>query len=356
MVTRRTDTTRRIRVLVVDDSAVVRTVLSKGLAADPAIEVIGTATDPYIARDKIVRLKPDVMTLDVEMPRMDGITFLRKVMRYHPLPVVIVSSLSDRGGELTLRALEAGAVEVLAKPSADSPVEEICEDLAYKIKAALRARVGTAAAARSPSAPPPVLESPGANSVIVALGASTGGTQAIQLILEQMPADAPGMVIVQHMPQHFTRSFAARLDSLCAMHVVEAAGGELVEPGVAIIAPGDRHAVLRRRGAVPYVEVRGGPRVNRHRPSVDVLFKSVARADTCEAVGVLLTGMGSDGARGLLEMKEAGAHTLVQDEASCVVYGMPREAMRLGAARETTPLEAIAAEILRAAARTSSSA
>ncbi len=334
---------RPIRVLVVDDSAVVRQIFERELSRDPAIEVVGVAPDPYIARDRIVRLQPDVVTLDVEMPRMDGITFLRKLMRYHPLPVIIVSSLTPRGGELALEALDAGAVEVMCKPGTSYAVGDMSVALIDKIKAAARVRVQ----ARTKATPAvPRLSLTRTTHRIVALGASTGGTQALQQVLTALPPNAPGIVIVQHMPEHFTRSFADRLNDLCAIRVKEAEDGDAVSPGRALIAPGNRHMLLVRSGAVYGVQVKKGPLVNRHRPSVDVLFKSVARYAGRNAVGVILTGMGADGADGLLEMKSQGAATLAQDEATSVVYGMPREAVQRGAADEVLPLDRIAGRIL----------
>jgi two-component system chemotaxis response regulator CheB len=336
---------RRIRVLVVDDSAVVRQIFERELARDPSIEVIGTAPDPYVARDKIVELKPDVITLDIEMPRMDGLTFLRKLMHHYPLPVIIVSSLTTRGGELALEALEAGAVEVMCKPGAAYAVGDMSVELVDKIKAAARVRVqrrlGSVAAAAGTR-----LALTRTTNKIVAIGASTGGTQALQQTLMAMPPNAPGIVIVQHMPEHFTRSFADRLNELCTIHVKEAEDGDTVTPGKALIAPGNFHMLLNRSGAVYYVNVKKGPLVSRHRPSVDVLFKSVARYAGRNAVGVIMTGMGADGAQGLLEMKNGGASTVAQDEASCVVYGMPREAVALGAADSIVPLGDIPRKIL----------
>lgn len=338
-----------IRVLVVDDSAIVRQIFERELSRDPEIEVVGTAPDPYVARDKIVQLRPDVVTLDVEMPRMDGVTFLRKLMHHFPLPVIVVSSLTPQGGELALEALAAGAVEVMCKPGAAYTVGDMSVQLVDKIKAAARAGV------RRPAIPSPVgrsaprLAMTRTTNKVVAIGASTGGTQALQDILTALPANAPGIMIVQHMPEHFTRSFAERLDSLCEMEVKEAANGDSVAPGKVLVAPGNFHMLLRRSGAMYHAEVKEGPLVCRHRPSVDVLFRSVARYAGANAVGVILTGMGADGAEGLGEMRRAGAHTIAQDEASCVVFGMPREAIRLGAAATVEPLEAIPGALLAAA-------
>jgi two-component system chemotaxis response regulator CheB len=341
-----------IRVLVVDDSALVRKVLSEELGRHPDIEVVATAVDPYAAREKIVRLRPDVVTLDVEMPRMDGLSFLAKLMRHMPIPVVVVSSLTPRDSETAVRALALGAVEVIAKPGSSYAVQGVAADLARAVRTAAAARVGARAGAPAAAAPPPptsgaMLET---THKVLAVGASTGGTQAIERVLRGLPANAPGTVIVQHMPVHFTAAFASRLDGVCPMHVKEAADGDVVVPGVALIAPGGRHLVLQRSGARYVARVKDGPPVHHQRPAVDVLFQSVARHAGRNAVGVLLTGMGADGARGLLAMREAGAHTIAQDEASSVVYGMPREAARMGAAAEITDLDDVAAAVLRALA------
>lgn len=336
-----------IRVLIVDDSIVVQRVLAKVLSADPSIEVIGTAPDPYIARDKIVQLKPDVITLDVEMPRMDGITFLRKLMHYYPMPVIIVSSLTPKGGELAMEALDAGAVDVVCKAGASYAVGDMTVELVDKIKAAAQVDVR-----RRPSG----LQSPAPRILpqamtrttnrIVAVGTSTGGTQALQRVLSVLPAATPGMVIVQHMPENFTRSFAERLNTLSAMEVKEAEDGDTVVPGRALVAPGNKHMLLQRSGAVYFVQIKQGPLVSRHRPSVDVLFKSAARIAGKNAVGVIMTGMGKDGAEGLKEMKDNGAQTIAQDEATCVVFGMPREAILLKAADHVLPLDQIPPKIL----------
>lgn len=334
-----------IRVLVVDDSAIVRRIFNQELSRHADIEVVGAAPDPYIARDKIVDLQPDVVTLDVEMPRMDGITFLKKLMRYHPVPVIIVSSLTPTGGELALEALDAGAVDVMCKPGASYTVGDMSVQLVDKIRAAAHVKL-----ARRGSAP----EKPQARRLsmthttnsIVAIGASTGGTVALTNILTAMPANSPGMVIVQHMPEQFTRAFANRLNKLCAVDVKEAANGDTVTPGKALIAPGNYHMVLRRSGAVYCVQVKSGPLVCRQRPSVDVLFKSVARYAGRNAVGVILTGMGNDGANGLKSMKESGAATLAQDEKTCVVYGMPKAAVDLDAVDHVLPLTRIPEAVL----------
>jgi len=355
---------RRIGVLVVDDSAVVRATLEAILASAPDIEVIGVASDPFIAAKKISARVPDVITLDVEMPRMDGITFLRKIMSQHPIPVVICSALTQEGAQATLRAFEYGAVEVIAKPQVGT--KEFLEESAATILDVVRA----AAAVRVELLGPSVRKPPGpkhsADAVIpkrsaratqrtsdkvVAIGASTGGTEAIRTLLASIPVDGPPVLIVQHMPAEFTRHFAARLDDACPMQVTEAAEGDLVTPGRVLIAPGDRHMTLRRTGDAYRVELLDGPLVCRHRPSVDVLFRSVAQVAARNAVGVLLTGMGDDGAAGLLEMREAGARTVAQDEATSVVFGMPAEAIRLSAAESVLGLPLIAQHVLELCAR-----
>ena len=338
-----------IRILVVDDSAVVRRVLSSELGRVPGIDVVGTASDPYVARDLIVELHLDVVTLDIEMQRMDGITFLRRLMRYYPLPVVIVSSLTPAGGRLALEALEAGAVEVVARPGAAYAVSEMVSELVEKVKAAVlitRDRLcGIDLSEDVGGRESPVC----ATGRIVALGASTGGVQALRCVLTAMPADAPGMVITQHMPEHFTRSFADRLDRLCAIEVKEAEDGDRVHPGRALIAPGNRHMLLRRTGALYHVEVKHGPLVKCHRPSVDVLFRSVARHAGRDAVGVLMTGMGDDGAAGLKAMHDEGASTIAQDAETSAIFGMPREAILLGAADRVVGLPALARTVLELA-------
>jgi two-component system chemotaxis response regulator CheB len=344
----------KIRVLVVDDSASMRRILADLLSRDPGIEVVGVASDPYVARDKILKLKPDVLTLDVEMPRMDGLTFLEKLMRAHPMPVVMVSSLTLNGAETTLRALELGAVDFVSKPQLDvvERMPAAIAELAEKIKAAARATprmVPQASAARTrlPATPQPMSAMIRATQRVVAVGASTGGTEAIRAFLTELPADAPGVVIVQHMPEKFTKAFALRCNRLCTIQVKEAEDGDRVLPGHALIAPGNHHMKLCRDGASYYVRVEQGPPVNRHRPSVDVLFASTAAVAGRNAVGVILTGMGDDGARGLLAMKQAGAQTIAQDEASCVVFGMPKEAIKLGAVDKVLALPQIAATVLQ---------
>jgi two-component system chemotaxis response regulator CheB len=342
----------KVKVLVVDDSALMRELLARILAADPEIEVIGAAADPFAAWERIKAQRPDVITLDVEMPRMDGITFLEKLMSHVPIPVVMVSSLTQRSCEATLRALEAGAVEIVAKPKLDVAhgLLEMADELIAKVKGAAGARVRPPR--RAPALP---TERTGGlvggavqgTHAVVAVGASTGGTEALRDYLGDLPANAPGVVVVQHMPESFTRAFADRLDRSCKIRVKEAADGDRVLPGRALIAPGGRHLRVSRSGAVYSVQVGSGAPVNRHRPSVDVLFESCARHVGRNAVGVIMTGMGADGARGLLAMRESGAHTLAQDEASCVVFGMPKEAIALGAAAEVVPLGGLAAATLR---------
>jgi two-component system chemotaxis response regulator CheB len=336
-----------IRVLIVDDSAVVRGTFEKELARDKEIKVVGSAPDPYVARDMIVRLKPDVVTLDVEMPRMDGITFLRKLMYYYPLPVIIVSSLTPKGGELAMEALDAGAVEVMCKPGSSYHVGDMSIELIDKIKAASRVKVEKRKHLEDPkrSLGRPLAMTRTTNKV-VAVGASTGGTEALRYVLSCMPATGPGMLIVQHMPEHFTRAFANRLNEFCEIEVKEAADGDTVTPGRALIAPGNYHMLLRRSGARYFVQVKTGPLVTRHRPSADVLFKSVAKYAGRNAIGLIMTGMGKDGAEGLKEMKSSGSENIAQDEKSCVVFGMPREAIILGIVDYTLPLDQIPQKII----------
>jgi two-component system, chemotaxis family, protein-glutamate methylesterase/glutaminase len=350
---------KEIKVMVVDDSAVVRKVMSATLERDPDIRVIGTAPDPLFAIDKMRRDWPDVITLDIEMPRMDGITFLNKLMAERPTPVVICSSLTTKNAETTLQALAAGAVAIITKPGlgVGDFLKDSSDDLIAAVKSAARANMS--AVQRSAQARAPVRE-PGVTAAaaprqamaqtterLVAIGTSTGGTVALEQLLTALPRVAPGIVIVQHMPEMFTAAFAARLDSLCDISVQEAKNGQRVLPGLALIAPGGKHMQLARSGAQYVVEVKDGPPVNRHRPSVDVLFRSVAKFAGRNAMGVIMTGMGDDGARGLKEMHDAGAYTLAQDEASCVVYGMPKEAVKHGGVDRSLPLSALAGAILR---------
>ncbi|MFZ2853896.1 MAG: chemotaxis response regulator protein-glutamate methylesterase [Rhodocyclaceae bacterium] len=346
-----------IRVLVVDDSAVVRQVLSDILGRAPGISVIGAVSDPIFAMERMRREWPDVITLDVEMPRMDGISFLKRIMAHRPTPVVICSSLTQSGAETTLQALAAGALSIISKPTLGlkSFLHDAADDLVGAVRAAARANLRVLAALGQPDAKltaDAILPPPGNHAMlqtterIVAIGTSTGGTQALEVLLTALPATAPGMVIVQHMPERFTAAFSARLNGLCAIEVLEAQDGQRVIPGRALIAPGGKHMTVRRSGTQYLAEVRDGPPVNRHRPSVDVLFRSVAHFAGRNAMGVIMTGMGDDGARGLKEMRNAGAHTLAQDEASCVVYGMPKEAVKLGAVDRSLPLRALAGAML----------
>lgn len=348
-------------VLIVDDSALVRNLLTTLIDAQPDMKVVGTAADPYIARERIKALNPDVLTLDVEMPRMDGLAFLEKLMRLRPMPVVMVSSLTERSSEITLRALELGAVDYVTKPKIDiiKGIEESGREIIEKIRVAANAKVKNLI--RRPPARLEVEKKYTADAVlpsinnrltttekVVIIGASTGGTEAIKDVLVQMPADAPGILITQHMPAAFTSAFARRLDGLCRISVKEARDDERVLPGHAYIAPGDRHLLLSRSGANYVTQIADGPPVSRHRPSVDVLFRSAANCAGKNAIGVILTGMGDDGANGMLEMKQAGARTMAQDEESCVVFGMPKEAIARGGVDEIAPLPEMAARIISA--------
>jgi two-component system, chemotaxis family, protein-glutamate methylesterase/glutaminase len=340
----------KIRVLIVDDSAIVRKIFSEELSKYSDIEVIGVAPDPYVARDKIVSLKPDVITLDIEMPRMDGLTFLKKLMKYYPLPTIIVSSLTSKGGKLTLQAMDIGAVDVIAKPGSSYSVGDMSAQLAEKIRAASKVNIVkreiTDTTESSVDAEPIRALAQTSNKVI-AIGASTGGTEALKKVLTKMPPNSPGILIVQHMPANFTTAFAARLNDLCQISVKEAEDNDSVTPGTALLAPGNFHMILRRSGARYYVEVKTGPMVHHQRPAVDILFKSTAKYAGANAIGVILTGMGADGAEGLLEMKQAGASTIAQDEMSCVVFGMPKEAIKIGAADKIVTLDLIASEIVK---------
>jgi|SRR5579875_2011378 len=348
----------RIRVLIVDDSAIVRKLLTEALSAEKDIEVVGTAPDPFVARDKILALKPDVLTLDIEMPRMDGVTFLKRLMHFHPLPVIVISSLGVASSRVALEALEAGAIDVLAKPGGPQSVGDLRHGLASKIRAAKVARLRPAASSvPAPMPAAPVLRTAPSRrafpaSSVMAIGASTGGTEAILEVLRQMPKEAPPIVIAQHIPAVFSRSFANRMNEICAIEVREAEDGDELRSGLALVAPGNFHMLLRRSPAGYRVEVKDGPMVCFQRPSVDVLFQSVAQAAGRHATGAILTGMGSDGAMGLLEMKKAGARTLAQDEATCVVFGMPKEAIRHGAVDRVLPISSICGALLEEAART----
>ena len=360
---------KKIRVVVVDDSALIRSMLKAMIDAQPDMECVGVANDPYQAREIIRSLDPDVITLDVEMPRMDGLDFLEKLMRLRPMPVVMVSTLTERGAETTLRALELGAIDFVAKPRIGiaQSLQEMSAEIADKLRVAARARVARRAAARpappSPGplpagagavaagAPPlvkpvPIVFSRSSTEKIVAIGASTGGTEALREVLTQLPADCPAVLVTQHMPPGFTRSFAERLNALCRMHVKEAEHGERVPPGHVYVAPGGRHLAVGRSGANYLIELDDGPPVNRHRPSVEVLFNSVARHAGRNAIGIMLTGMGRDGADAMKTLRDAGAFNIAQDEATCVVYGMPREAVAAGAVHEVLPLQRIAAQVL----------
>lgn len=343
---------KQIRVLVVDDSAIVRKIFTQELSKHADISVIGTAPDPYVARDKIVALKPDVITLDIEMPRMDGLSFLRKLMRYHPVPTIIVSSLTPANSEMALEAMEYGAVEVLAKPGGSYAVGDMSVQLAEKIRAAANVRMNALPAHASRQSEKPVDHGVSqalkrTTHKVIAMGASTGGTEALKAVLMEMPGNSPGIVIVQHMPPRFTTAFANRLNTLCRIEVREAKDGDAVLPGTALIAPGNFHMLLKRVGGTYYTEIKNGPLVFHQRPSVDVLFHSVARFAGANALGVIMTGMGRDGAAGLLEMRTAGAHTIAQDEASCVVFGMPKEAIKAGAAETVVPLSEIPRTLCR---------
>ncbi|MBU0987037.1 MAG: chemotaxis response regulator protein-glutamate methylesterase [Proteobacteria bacterium] len=349
---------RKIRVLVVDDSSVARQTLTEVLSFDPQIEVMATAADPYIAAEKIRHEIPDVITLDVEMPRMDGITFLQKIMTRHPMPVVICSTLTAKGSETAFKALEYGAVEIIQKPKlgAKKFLEESRIRICDAVKAASQVRVRSIPGSKTVEpkltadvviAKPTSRAMAQTTETVVMVGASTGGTEALRIFLEALPIDAPGVVIVQHMPEHFTSAFAKRLNRICRVTVKEAQNNDTVLRGRALIAPGNRHTLLKRSGARYYVEVKDGPLVCRHRPSVDVLFRSAARYAGKNALGVIMTGMGDDGARGMLEMKQAGAFTIAQDEATSVVFGMPQEAIKRGAVDKVLPLQGISGAILR---------
>ncbi|MBI4985265.1 MAG: chemotaxis response regulator protein-glutamate methylesterase [Rhodocyclales bacterium] len=352
--------------MVVDDSAVVRQVVAQAIAADPGIEVIATAQDPVFALEKMKTLWPDVLVVDIEMPRMDGLTFLKKIMAEHPTPVIICSSLAEKGAQVTMEALAAGAFTIITKPKmgVKSFLQDSANDIVSAIKSAAKANMGavrrmTATTAVRPAMPPPKLSADavlashhtGANMYgttdrLVAIGTSTGGTQALEAVLTKLPAVCAGIVIVQHMPEKFTAMFAERLNGLCRLEVREAQNGDRVIPGRALIAPGGRHMMVKRSGAQYYVEVADGPLVNRHKPSVDVLFRSVAQVAGKNALGVIMTGMGDDGARGMKEMHDVGAQTVAEDESTCVVFGMPKEAIKLGGVDKIVPLDRIPQEIV----------
>ena len=359
-------TNRKIRVLIVDDSASVRMTLSEIIASDPQLEVMATAADPYVAVERIRQEVPDVMFLDIELPRMDGLTFLRKIMSQRPIPVVICSSLAEAGSDTLMQALEAGAVDVVAKPRVDTT--QFLQESRMRICDAAKAAAHAKFRGVTKAPPPPVtveakltadaiippLSAARAASVkakqpdtdpIICIGASTGGTEALRDVLERLPANSPPIVIVQHMPEKFTNAFARRLNTICAIEVKEAQDGDVLLPGRALIAPGNQHMVIHRSGSRYTVNIVDGPHVSRHRPSVDVMFRSASQVAGRNAMGVILTGMGDDGARGLLEMRQAGSHTIAQDEDSCVVFGMPKEAIQRGAAAKIVPLNRVAHEI-----------
>jgi two-component system chemotaxis response regulator CheB len=355
---------KKIGVLIIDDSASVRQSLAEILSSDPEINVLGTAADPYIAVERIRQHPPDVITLDIEMPRMDGLTFLEKMMSQHPIPTVICSTLTEGGSDMALEALEKGAVEIITKPKLGTRefFEESRIRICETVKSAARARLKKLRVNRTDLQSNPKLTAdavlgkmPASNAMmqttekVVVVGASTGGTEALREFLEEMPANCPGIVIVQHMPEKFTARFAERLNQLCRATVKEAADGDSVIRGQALIAPGNRHMLLKRSGARYYVELNDGPLVSRHRPSVDVLFRSAARYAGRNVVGVIMTGMGDDGAAGMLEMKQAGAMNIAQDEESCVVFGMPAEAIKQGGVDRVLPLNGISAEVVRLA-------
>jgi len=338
---------KKIRVLIVDDSAVVRRSIADALSRDSEIEVVGAAPDPYVAREKILELKPDILTLDIEMPRMDGITFLRILKQHHPMPVVVISSLSQAGSSAALAALEAGAVDVLAKPHSSWSIGDLGAQLAYRIKGAARAKFGGLPAAAPFPTTPPVAAYAGNPRQLILMGSSTGGTEAVKNVLTRLPDGLPGICLVQHIPPVFSKAFAERLNDCCAFEVREAAHGDEVRPGLALIAPGDYHMALEWDGRRHLVRLHQGPPIHHTRPAVDVLFNSaVNSAGTC-SLAMLLTGMGSDGAQGMKKLKEAGTVTLAQNEQTCVVYGMPRAAVELGAVDQVLPLGQIPQAILR---------
>ena len=335
-----------IKVLVVDDSALVRKILSEELMRYDDIEVVGTAEDPYVAREQIIALEPDVITLDIEMPRMDGLSFLVTLMKHYPVPVIIVSSLTPENSDAAIRALSLGAVDVIGKPAGATAVPEVARQLVQSVRAASRAKLhrrdGLAETAAPVTRVAPMASPRNLARTVIALGASTGGTQALEAVLTRLPGTMPGIVVCQHMPEKFTASFARRLDRICDLEVREAEDGDALVPGLVLIAPGNRHMMLATVGGQYQVRVKDGPRVHHQRPAVDVLFSSVAKHAGPHAIGALFTGMGADGAKGMLQLRQAGAHTIAQDEASCVVFGMPREAIRLGAVAEVLPLNQIA--------------
>ncbi|MBS4020527.1 MAG: chemotaxis response regulator protein-glutamate methylesterase [Dechloromonas sp.] len=354
----------KTKVMIVDDSALVRQTVMQALSRDPSIEVIGTAQDPVFAHAKMQTNWPDVLILDIEMPRMDGLTFLKKIMAERPTPVIICSSLAERGAQVTMEALAVGAVNIITKPKIGlkSFLQDSANDILTAVKAAAHTNLGALRQLTTPITRGPVRAKISADAMLpsshcggkmygttdklVAIGTSTGGTQALEAVLTRLPAVCTGIVVVQHMPEKFTAMFAARLNSLCQLEVKEARDGDRVRPGLALIAPGGKHMLVKRSGAQYYVEVKDGPLVNRHKPSVDVLFRSVAQAAGRNAMGIIMTGMGDDGARGLKEMSESGASTIAEDESTCVVFGMPKEAIKLGGAGRVLPLDRIPQEII----------
>jgi len=336
-----------IKVLIIDDSSMVRKIFTQELAKDSEIEVVGSAPDPIIGRDKIVQLRPDVIILDIEMPRMDGLTFLEKLMRHYPMPVIVVSSLAKKGCDVAMKALELGAAEVLSKPGEAYSVGDMSEQLIQKIKAVSKIKplqISSIAYGNKSEQPRPSYQNNAmlkTTNKVIAIGASTGGTEALKEVLTALPSNMPPIVIVQHMPQYFTKSFAERLNSLCVLEVKEAEHRDLLSPGKVLLAPGNKHMVLKRSGASYFVEVIDGPLVHHQRPAVELLFQSVAKYAGSNAIGVILTGMGKDGAKGLLEMKNAGAYTIAQDEESCIVFGMPKEAIAMGGVMKIESLKKI---------------
>lgn len=340
-----------IKVLIIDDSAMIRKVFEQELSKDPEIEVVGTAPDPIVGRDKIVYLKPDVITLDIEMPRMDGLTFLGKLMQHYPIPVVVVSSLAKKGGDVALKAMELGAVEVLSKPGSAYSVGDMSEQLIEKVKAASKVKVykrteQPQVLTKEQSSPMVASMAVKTTNKIIAIGASTGGTEALKEVISRLPANAPPVVVVQHMPQNFTKAFADRLNSICQVQVKEAVDGEYLATGKVLIAPGNQHMEIRRSGINYYVTLFDGPMMFHQRPAVEILFNSVAKYAGQNAVGAILTGMGKDGAQGLLNMRQAGANTVAQDERTSIVFGMPKEAIDIGAAQVVKPLQSIAQTLL----------
>jgi len=341
-----------IRILIVDDSSIVRRVLKRELEKQPDITVVGTAPDPYFARDKIVNLRPDVITLDIEMPRMDGLTFLRKLMKFYPVPTIIVSSLTPKGCKTALACLEAGAVDVVCKPGESYSIGDMTEAVAEMIRVASRVKMDRLVSADKTTQKPKHYDSNSLAMIattrkVIAIGSSTGGTEALRRVLMPLPKSCPGIVMAQHMPPGFTTSFAERLNELCPIDVKEAEDGDAVIPGRALLAPGEFHMQLARSGAKYFVKVKDGPRVCRHKPSVEVLFETTAKIAGANAMGIIMTGMGYDGADGMVKMREAGAYTVAEDEASCVVFGMPKEAIERGGACKVVPLDTIPDEIVR---------